>query len=309
MKKWQANLGLLMVAIIWGGSFIATDHLITYFNPINIQTYRNILATIILIVIFFKRFKSANKRTIFVGSILGIIFLLANSLQNQGLVYTTVSKNAFLTANYAIFVPILSIFAFKKLPSKYVMFGLILMLIGYFFIIFDIRIFEIESYLRLKGQLKMNLGDLLTIAGSVFFALHIVTVSYFIKDEDPIQVLIFQSLFAAITGIVIIIFTGSDLQLDQMKNFTSFAPSLIYMTVMSSILCFGGQLVFQQYTDSSSAGILMSLESAFAALFAVLLGIDQFYSGLALGGAIVLMGVITAETNLDFLKNKKISNS
>ncbi len=305
MKKWQANLGLLIVAMIWGGSFIATDYLLEYFSALNTQTYRNILATIILIIIFRKKFMSANKRTIIIGAILGVLFLLGNTIQSVGLQYTTVSKNAFLTANYALFVPALSIIAFRKLPSKYVMIGLLFMLIGYFFIVFDINVFDPNSYRSALDQLSVNYGDLITVVSAIFFALHIVTVSYFMKNEDPVQVLIFQSMFAAIAGIIIIVVTGESLQLGTFKYFGEFAPALIYMTIFSSILCFGGQLVFQKYTDSASAGILMSLESAFASIFAVILGIDNFYSGLAFGGVIVLCGVITAETNLEFLRKRK----
>lgn len=306
MKRWQANIGLLMVAMIWGGSFLATDNMLEFFSALNLQVYRNLLASIILIVIFFKKFITANKKTVLIGILFGVLFLVSNTVQAWGLEYTTVSKNAFLTANYVIFIPLIGLVFFRQVPTKFVMIGLLLMMIGYFYIIFEIEVFNINSYTSLQQEFELNKGDILTTIAAFLFAIHIIVVNRFIKNEDPIQVLIFQLLSASIIGLVYMLVTGADLQLSQFAYTKDFAPSLIYMVVLSSIMCFGGQLIFQKYTDSASAGILMSLESAFASIFAVMLGYDLFYSGLLFGGVFVISGVITAETNLEFLlKNKK----
>ncbi len=306
MKKWQANIGLLIVAMIWGGSFLATDNMLEFFTPLNLQIYRNIFATIILIAVFFNKFKSINKRTVMIGILFGVLFLASNTVQSIGLQYTTVSKNAFLTANYVIFIPLIAFIFFRQVPTKFVIIGLALMMIGYFYIIFEINVFDINSYLNLKEQAEFNIGDFLTVVSALLFAIHIIVVNRFIKDEDPVQVLIMQLLSAAVLGIIYNLVCQYDFQIVQFKNTLDFLPSFAYLIVLSSIICFGGQLVFQKYTDSASAGILMSLESAFASIFAVMFGYDPFYSGLFLGGVLVIFGVITAETNLSFiLKNKK----
>ncbi len=318
MKKWQANIGLLMVAMLWGGSFIATDHIIeNYFTPLNLQIIRNVFATAILVVIFFKKFISVSKKTVLIGALLGFLFLAGNTVQGIGLLETTVSKNAFLTANYALFIPFLSFIFFREKPTKFIYIGLVFMIIGYFFIIFEINVFDINSYKSLSSELKFTRGDFITIIAALLFALHIIAVNRFVKDQDPIQVLIFQLGFAGLIGIIGSLifgtFKGENLnslfQLEQFKYFMDFLPAMLYLVIFSCIICFGGQLVFQKYTDSSSAGILMSLESAFACIFAVIIGIDDFYTGLILGGIFVLFGVITAETNLDFLLKKKTVNS
>ncbi len=308
MKKWQANLGLLFAAMIWGGSFLATDNLLKYFEPINLQVYRNLLAGIILIILFFKKFINASKRTILIGIMFGVLFLLSNTVQSVGLQYTTVSKNAFLTANYVVFIPLISLIFFKQIPTKYVAIGIAAMLVGYFFIIFEINVFDYSSYANLRQEMHLSIGDLITVLAALLFAIHIIVVNHFIKGEDPIQVLIFQISSAAIIGLIYMLITKQDLQLDQFENIGEFGPSLAYMVILSSILCFGGQLVFQKYTDSSSAGIIMSLESAFASIFAVMFGYDLFYSGLLLGGILVIAGVITAETSLSFITKKNTSS-
>ncbi len=314
MKKWQANLGLLFVAILWGGSFLATDYMLdNYFTPLNLQILRNVISTVILILIFFKKFITVSKKTILIGAILGLLFLAGNTVQGIGLMNTTVSKNAFLTANYALFIPFISLILFKEKPTKFVLIGVAFMIIGYFFIIFEINVFDINSYKSLSSELKFTSGDLITIVAALIFAFHIIAVNKFVKEQDPIQVLIFQLGFAGIIGIVgntvMSIYSGDSLattfQISQYVNFVDFIPALFYLVVFSCIICFGGQLIFQKYTDSSSAGILMSLESAFACFFAVLIGSDEFYTGLVLGGIFVLYGVVCAETNLEFMFKEK----
>lgn len=305
MKKWQANIGLLFTAMIWGGSFIATENVLEFLNPLNIQIYRYFIASFLLAALFFKKFISVSKKTLLIGFLFGSLFLLSNTVQAVGLQYTTVSKNAFLTANYVIFIPLITMFYFKQLPTKYVIIGILLMLVGYFLIIFEINIFDANSYKSLKSQAHLNKGDIITIVSAFLFALHIIVVNHFMKDEDPIQVLTYQLLFAALIGFTYAIFTNHDFQISQFKNFAEFAPSFAYLTFLSTILCFGGQLLFQKYSDSASAGILMSLESAFASIFAVMLGYDSFYSGLLVGGAFIIVGIICAETNLVFLQTKK----
>lgn len=305
MKKWQANIGLFFTAMIWGGSFIATDNVLEYLNPLNIQIYRYFIASILLAALFFKKFIRVSKKTLLIGLLFGSLFLLSNTVQAVGLQYTTVSKNAFLTANYVIFIPLLTMVYLRRLPTKYVIMGIALMLIGYFLIIFEINVFDINSYKNLKGEMQLNKGDIITIVSAMLFALHIIAVNYFMKDEDPIQVLTYQLLFAALIGLIYALVTKHDFQFSQLNNFSKFAPSFIYLTFFSTILCFGGQLLFQKYSDSASAGILMSLESAFASIFAVLLGYDSFYSGLLVGGVFIISGIVCAETNLIFLQPKK----
>ncbi|MFV0499709.1 MAG: DMT family transporter [Bacilli bacterium] len=305
MKKWQANLGLLLVAMIWGGSFLATDNLLNYFDPLNLQVIRNFIGCILLIIIFFKKFIRVSKKTVLIGFLFGLLFLLANTVQSIGLQYTTVSKNAFLTANYVLFIPLVSLIFFKEIPTKYILVGLCFMLLGYFLIIFEINVFSISSYQNLKEEMHFNIGDFLTVVSALLFALHIIAVNHLIKDQDPIQVLIFQLLAASLLGAIYMLIFNVDFQLSKFSAISEFGFSLFYMVVLSSIICFGGQLIFQKYTDSASAGILMSLESAFAAMFAVLFNYDDFYSGLLFGGALVIIGIITAETNLSFLKKKK----
>ena len=95
MRKYIGELGLAVVAIIWGSGFVASAVSLEHFTPYQILAIRFLIGIILLSLVFFKKLKHIKKSTIIKGSIIGVFLYLAFALQTVGLVYTTPSKSVF----------------------------------------------------------------------------------------------------------------------------------------------------------------------------------------------------------------------
>lgn len=284
-KSLYADLSLLLVAIIWGSSFVVIKNALDYINPVYILVLRFALSSVLMAFVFWKRFREINKKDIKAGAIIGFFLFLAFLTQTIGLKYTTVSKQAFITASYVVIVPFFYWGITKKKPDIYEFVAAILCLIGI-------------GLLSLEEGLSINLGDGLTMVCAVFFALHIISIEYFAKDHDPIILTIVQFAVAAIFSfIVVLIF---NIKLGSFGKEVGF--SILYVAVVSTLIAFGIQNVAQKYTSSTHTAIILSMESVFGSIFSVLLLGDKLTVKLFLGCLIVLLSILTAETKWNFLR-------
>ena len=118
-KKIIAQLGLLIIALIWGATFlIVKDVLIEPYNcpPFIFSAIRFTLASVC--IVFFLDFKSMRKN--FLGPTLcGIVLFIGYGFQNYGLEATTPVPSAFITSFSVLLVPvILYIFKIEQISLR-----------------------------------------------------------------------------------------------------------------------------------------------------------------------------------------------
>ena len=116
MKKYIGEIGLFLTAIVWGMGFVGTKlSLDGGLTPLQLITIRFLIASIFINLIFYKRIKeNISKEAIKCGAILGAFLFIAFVVQTIGLVYTTPSKNAFLTAVNVVIVPFIGFFIYRR---------------------------------------------------------------------------------------------------------------------------------------------------------------------------------------------------
>lgn len=282
-----AKLALFSAALIWGSSFIVVKDTVNILPPNLLLALRFSAACIILGVIFIKNFKKINLTYIWQGGIIGLLLFLAYSTQTIGITDTTPGKNAFLTAIYCVMVPFIFWFFTKKKPDKYNLIAAFLCITGI-------------GFISLNSDFSIGFGDALTLVGGLFFALHLVAVSVFGADKDPILITVLQFFFAAVfSWITTLVFEGASPQIN-----TQCLPGVIYL----SVFCTAGALLLQnigqKYTKPSPAAIILTLESVFGAIFSVALGYETLTPKLFFGFVLIFLSVITSETKLSFLKRK-----
>lgn len=286
-KSLLADMSLLLVAIVWGIGFIISKNALDYMDPIYLMFLRFTLSSVLMVIIFWKKLLKIKIKDLEAGVIIGLFLFLGFLFQTVGLQYTTVSKQAFITASNVVMVPFILWFIIKKSPDIYEIVSAILCFIGI-------------GILSLEGSMTMGLGEGLTLICAVFFALHIISIGYYSKKHDPILLTILQFAVAAILSFLVAII----LKVEFTSITKEIAKSMLYLSIVSTILAFGIQNVAQKYTTSTHAAIILSLESVFGSLFSVLLLSETFTLKLFLGCIIIFLAVITAETKWKFLKGK-----
>ena len=258
-KKLKGNIILFITAIIWGVSFVSQSVGMDYIGPNTFMGIRTLMGGIVLlpvIAVIDKGKKNSGtyqktdmKKLIKYGSVCGIFLCIAQTLQTYGLQTTTTAKSGFLTALYIIFVAIIGLFVGKKLNFKMVA-GILTAVIGMYF-------------LCMYGEkADFNMGDVLTIICAVFFAGQILCIDKFVSGIDGLKLSCTQFLVAGTINTILMFI----LETPDVSAIMSCATALLYSGIMSCGVAYTLQVVGQRYAEPTTASIIMSLESVFAAI-------------------------------------------
>ncbi|WP_195574707.1 DMT family transporter [Paenibacillus sp. 1001270B_150601_E10] len=289
MKRYIGEIGLLLVAVIWGTGFVAGAVSLETLTPYQVMAIRFIIAACIMSVLFMKHFRALNRSAVGAGIVLGVFLFLAFMLQTVGLQYTTPSKNAFLTAVNVVIVPFIGYVLYRRRLEKYGLIGAFLAIIG-------------VGILSVEMKLSLNIGDGLTLLCAVCFAFHIFFTCEYVKKHPPIGLTIVQMITASVLSLLIVLFKGEALHVNL--DITGLLAAT-YLGVFSTTLAFLLQTIAQKYTTETKAAIILSTEALFGTLFSVLILHEVLTTRMVIGSVLILMAIITAETKLNFLPSKK----
>lgn len=298
MKKKYPEILLFIAAIIWGGGFSTTKTAIQAgISPYWLMTMRFLLATILLLIFFYKNiytnFRSHYKH----GVILGLFLFLGFAFQTYGIKYTTPSNNAFLTSTGVIMVPFVSWATTKKLPDKLTFIGAALTMIGI-------------GFLTLDESLTANIGDILSIACAFFFALHLNFIGIFSKDKDnKIDSLTIVFIQMLVVSVLSYIFAVSYETYNVNFDLKS-VGAVLYLGIFSTLIGFFIQNYAQKYVSETKAAIILSTEAVFGLIFSVIIINEVLTLRMLTGAFIIFIAIIITETRLDFFKmykNKRVT--
>lgn len=288
MKKTMADLVLISITAAWGSSFILMKNVADTVSPLAFLTLRFGVASLLLLIMFFKERKRYTKDMLLKGMVLGFLVTLSMTLQFVGLKYTTPTNSAFITSLSVVFVPILSSIVLKKAPNMSNIAGIIAAVTG---------LILITGFIQTKS---LNPGDLLTLLCSLAVSVHILYVDKYTKDNDAFLLGIAQCIF-------VFLFSYIFWFMENPYTFLSvtYSRDLIVAVFITGALCtayaYTGQVVVQKYTTPSRVAIIFTLEPVFATIYAMFIpdrfGNTHMLSSVELVGALlIIFGALVSET-------------
>lgn len=278
MKKYKGEFILLLTSIIWGGGFIATDVSLDSLTPLQVMTFRFLIATAVLSIIFINKLRGINRDVLKKGILIGFFLFVGFVFQTVGLKYTTVSNNAFLSAIAVIFVPLIGLL-FKKKIDRYGIIGTALTVIG-------------VGVLTVEGNFSsINIGDILTIIGSIFYAMQIILVDSFAKEEDVVVLTIVQIAACFLFSLIVMVIRG-DL---YFAHTVSGIGGVIYLGLFSTAIGLFLQVLGQKTTTETRAAIIMVTESVFGTIFAIVLLNQLLTTRVIIACIIIFVAIIISE--------------
>ena len=288
MKRLSGGWGrvaLLTAALIWGSSFIVMKNAVEGVPVFMLLGIRFTVGCLLLTLIFHRRLKSIGKKQLLHGAVVGTLLFAAYTVQTFGLRETTPGKNAFLTAVYCVLVPFVNWVIFRRRPTGWNWLAAVMCLAGI-------------GLVSLEGDLTMNRGDALTLVGGVFYALHLVAVSRFGEEDDPVMLTMLQFGASAVWC------WGLSLLTESLPNPfpTNAWFELAYLAVFATTAALLLQNVGQSVTPAAPAAILLSLESVFGVAFSVMLGAEGLTAQLVCGFTLIFLAVVASETQFSFLR-------
>ncbi|MBE6038288.1 MAG: DMT family transporter [Anaerofustis stercorihominis] len=278
---------LFLATIIWGGSFVIMKNAVDCVPPNFLLGIRFTGASILLAVIFRKKLKKINKTYIKGGVKMGTALFWAYCFQTWGLLTTTPGKNAFLTAIYCVTVPFLSWFVTRKRPDIYNFTAAFVGIIGI-------------GFVSLDSSLTMEKGDILTLIGGFFFAVHMICTSQATKtdDSDPVVLTIIQFATAAVFSWGMSFVLGEQPVAFEFSTVLGIMYLICFATATTLLL----QSYGQKYTDPASASLILSLESVFGVIFSVIFYKEKLNALMVTGFMLIFIAIVISETKLSFLR-------
>lgn len=280
MTERQANLLLATVSLAWGASYIFMKITVDEIPPLTIIALRFGIAFILMIAIFFKNIIRIDAKTLAYSAVVGALLSGIFIVLMYGMKTTTASTAGFLTSTTVILVPILQMFITRKLLSKKIAFGVLIVTTGLVFLTSGDG-FTIES------------GAALCLMAAFLYAIHIILTNRFVRKVDALQLGIFQLGFATlITTVGTFLFETPVLPDSPIQWF-----AILGLAILCSAYGFVMQPIAQKYTTPESVGFLFSLEPIFAAIMAFIflheiMGLQGY-----LGAILILIGVLIANTS------------
>lgn len=257
MTRWQANAVIVFVALIWGTTFIVQQTSMENIGPQYFTGVRFLLGAVVVLPFALRELgkikregRSLSRLDVFGLLATGVSMYLASILQQIGIMSTTVTNAAFLTAFYVPTVPILAFLVFRARPHWSVWPGGAMCIMG--------------TYMLSGGNLSaLDTGDFWVMSSALFWATQVVLIGVMVnRTNAPALVAATQFLVTGILGMGM----GAITETFSFADIYNAGFEILYAGIMSAGVAFTLQAVAQNYTEAADAAIIMSAEAVFAAI-------------------------------------------
>lgn len=284
----KSNLLLILASIIWGCAFVAQNVGMNYIGPWTFSTIRFLIAGFSLLAIIpildkkrthvIRPKTKEEKMKLLLGSVLcGLALSIGSIVQQIAMLTVPVAKAGFLTTLYVLFVPMITLLFGKKIPLK-VWIGIAMALFGLYL-------------LSMAGNLAIGIGEILLILAAFLFAIHIIIIGHFSTRVDPVRLSCGQLLiggFATVIPMIVI-------EKPTMGSILAAYIPLLYAGIFSSCVAYTLQIFAQKEANPTIAGMLLSLESVFAALAGYLILHQVLNTRELIGCVIIFIAIVIAQ--------------
>ncbi|ABM40497.1 protein of unknown function DUF6, transmembrane [Acidovorax sp. JS42] len=281
----QGLLALLLVVAVWGTTFPAMKMMSAHLDALQIIWARFAIALLVLAPLW----RGLRRTELRWGLLLGALLFLAFWLQIEGLARTSSNRNAFVTGLNVLVVPLLAMAVLGRRYGAALWAACAMALAG--------------MVLMFHENEPWNLGDTLTLASTLFYAIYILTLEECARRTAAqplratrmaaVQALV---MFAAASVLLLARHGEVATTLQALADLPAHAlTALAYLGVVASVLVVTLQAWGQQRVDAMRSAIVFGLEPVFAAATAwVLIGERLGAAGLA-GAALIVAALVVSQ--------------
>ena len=259
--------------------------------PLLFLALRFVLGTALLPVVSIRSIRRMNRKTVWMGSALGLPFAVAFIMQIYGLRGVSPGISGFLTSLFVVFTPVLGWLTGIEKPRAALAASLALSLAG-------------VILLAGPGGESTLVGVLLSVAAAVLWAVQIILTDRFTRRGDPDALCLVQTAFAAVFFLVALaVMPGGAALLDpaliaSVLRVPAAAVGIVVTAVFGSV---AAQLLMNRYqklVSPNRAALIYMAEPFFAFLFSVVMcsvvsaGFAETITWSKLGGGLMIFAAI-----------------
>ncbi|TAL33757.1 MAG: DMT family transporter [Alphaproteobacteria bacterium] len=294
MSRIQADLVLLLVALIWGAAFVAQKNALAHVGSFTFIAARFAISGLLVLPLALReRSKSKdisiNRTHAFDLALLCVSFAGAVVLQQVGLEKTSVTNAGFLTGLYVLFVPVICRVIYKQTLSILIYPAALLSIAGVFFLS--------------GGELTaVSPGDGLVLLCAVGFAIQVALIGKIMAAvKAPFRICLLQYASCALVALI----AALAFEHPTLENIMKAALPILYAGAISGGIAYTLQVVAQQYTPASDSAVILSGESVFAALTAAVMKGERLTPTGASGCMLIILAILMVQFGPYMLAKRK----
>lgn len=282
---------LILVSLIWAGSFIAVKIIVDEISPINLTVIRFLIATpfMFFIILLGKNEKTIPLKELPALAVLGLSGVtLIYIFQYIGIEYTTASTASVLINVNVIFIAILSFLFLKEKFSLKKIVGVVLSFIGVIVVIFA----QMRNEEIVFSGLFL-LGCILVLLSAGCWAIYSIVGKRILTKHDPITVTAYA--FALGTVFYLPFISYDIVSVIQNISFNGWM-AILYLAFLSSVFGYIGWYYALGKIEASRVAVFLNLIPLFTITMSFF--INEIPTILFLVGAIIIIyGVYLTQRN------------
>ncbi|MER5931060.1 DMT family transporter [Streptomyces sp. NPDC002054] len=281
-RTWAADLPVLLVAVVWGGSYLAAKGITTTHTVIAVLVLRFALVLPVLVLAGRQALRALTPAQLRGAGVLGLVLGGIFLLETYGVVHTSATNAGLIISLTMIFTPLAEAAVRRTRPS------------GAFLAAAGLSVAGVVLLTQGAGFAAPGLGDLLILGAALARTLHVLLMARIkaVQDADSLSlttvqlggaVLVF-ALLAALPG------TGAT----PWATAADFGPAewagLVFLAVFCTVFAFFVQMWAVRRTSPSRVSLLLGTEPLWAAAAAIALGGEHLNTAGFAGAGLVLAG-------------------
>lgn len=274
----KAECVLILITMVWGGTFLLVQHALTASGPMFFVGLRFAAAAVMVALFSLRHLRGITLFEIKAGAFIGVAIMLGYGLQTVGLQTIPSSQSAFITALYVPFVPLLQWLVLGRRPGLMPSLGIVLAFAG---------------LMLLSGPtgatLNFSAGEIATLISAIAIAAEIILISAYAGQVDVRRVTVVQLATASVLAFAMVVPTH--------EAIPDFSWLLLVSAVglgMASAIIQVAMNWAQKSVSPTRATLIYAGEPVWAGIVGRLAG--ERLPGIALlGAALIVVAVIVSE--------------
>lgn len=284
MRKASLDLLLVLVAIVWGGSYLSAKQLVAEIGVEPTLALRYSIGALgMLGFALIRRTGMADTRLILSGAVLGCSQAGILWLETAGVGRTSATNAGILISLSLILTPLLEAALLKRrLPLP-------------FYLAASGAVLGVSLLASGTGGLRMpTSGDLLVLGAAIVRAAHVTATARVLRKDDSVVTLVTIQM---LVGAVLFGALAAPSAASWMPQLTlTGVANAVFLGLGCSVFAFLVQAWAVQKTSAARAALLMGTEPLWAALIGIVIGAEALGPAQLLGAILIVAGSLTGST-------------
>lgn len=275
-KRREVDLALLLVAALWGASYLSAKTLTEHAPVLTVLSLRFISTSLAMALIWLYKREKISRPELLIGIGLGSSQALILFLETSGVAQTSATNAGLIISLAIIFTPILESLASKSwLPRS-------------FFVATVVAVVGVALLVSDKGFAAPGVGDWLMLAAAFIRAIHVTAMGHLTsgKSYSSVTITLLQSLTC---GVIYTSFSLRDLGPAVREFDLGLWLNLAFLSLLCGAFSFLVTLWAIRLTSSSRASLLLGTEPVWAVVVGISIG-GESLALLGIIGAVLIIG-------------------